>query len=161
MKRMILLFACVLMGMSVSSCQKTDSTAIGLLETIANDPIYIEYNKIMYERMALIAQKAWDMDGVEDLYLKLEAKYGVDADICDIPPHEFDALRGGRIKQESDCKLDKVMDKLSEKYSFFKMSDEDRKEIREIFLANGGQQYREEARRKVFESLNHSRTPKN
>jgi hypothetical protein len=150
----ILLVLIPLLGINLSSCQKADTAATKqeLLQKIASDPVYVEFQKALYAQMALIAQNAWDVKAAAEVVFSLDATYD-NIPLCDLPKNLFSKVRGSDVFFESSCRLDKAMDELDKKYDFFKMPDEQIDEIKELFLKNGGDKIKDAARKKVFESI--------
>ena len=123
----VLILTITLMLCFVWSCSPREQD---ILDTIYNDKLYSDYMDLMIESSFLISLNKVDIHEIGKIVLKNAPS----DNICEYAKHEFPHVRGADLYFKTHCKIFEMTNQLDEKYSFRKLSNEQREIIREKYF---------------------------
>jgi hypothetical protein len=127
------MYCLLIFFLGLNSCQRNQESTQEILEQIAKDKAYVDYQKIKNDLAVSIASNEFDLEGLHyvlDKYSNLK--------FCNIPTSVVEPFKGGKEYLTLNCKLDKSVELFYKKYPIYeKLSTEERKKIRLISIENG------------------------
>jgi hypothetical protein len=133
MKKLIYFLCFSLTFLVFNSCVDGQESKQEILEKIAKDQVFVDYQKLVNKLQIDIASKKFDIRPIHEELIK-HVNYG----FCDIPTSLVSKYKGGEEYLQLNCNMDNAKNALTKKYpDFSNFTREEYKKIREISAEAG------------------------